>query len=240
MTPEEARQFYEEDEDPARVLALFDVSRETGGKHMSETGGTEATGFPADQVQDQAPATAPEAPRQFTAAELAAARAQLIAQGELDPVVQRDQTVAPDDLGVQALVDGAAPAEVDTQAMLRSLQAMQARIDALEREKQLATAPDVVKYTTALADHLQALADANPAIHADPDHTWMPALEHAAAAVNAAQDAAAGGDPAAVSEHLDALQRFIDRHARRHTALDYGYQRDLIDEARDAAGKLAA
>jgi hypothetical protein len=208
---------------------------------MSEPGGTESTGFPADQPQDQAPEQAAAPRAEFTPEELAAARAQLIAQGELDPQAQRDQTLAPDDLGVQAVVDGARADEVDTADLLRQIKALQARTDALEREKALATAPDVVKYATALADHLQVLADQHPAVHADPDHTWMPALEAAAAAVNAASAAASGsGDPAKVTEHLDEVRRFLDRHARKHPAIDYGYHRDLLDEAGDAAAKLAA
>jgi hypothetical protein len=211
---------------------------------MSEPGGTESTGFPADNSdqagQDQAPA-APAPRTEFTPEELAAAREQLLAQGELAPRAQADQAVSPTDLGVQAVMDGAQADEVDTASLLRQIKALQARTDALEREKALATAPDVVKYATALADHLQVLADGHPVIHADPDHTWMPVLEHAASLVNAASDAAAGtGDPAAVTQHLDAIRQFIDRHARRHPAIDYGYHRDLLDEAGDAAAKLAA
>lgn len=206
---------------------------------MSETGGTEATGFPADQPHDAA--AAPVAgPREFTAEELDQARQLLAAQGETFAPVTAAPAADQSELGMQALADGAQADEIDPAELLRSIQALQAQVSRLEAEKRTAQAPDVVKYADAIAGHLQALADANPVIHADPDHTLMPMLEHAAAAVNAAHDAADSGDPAPVHDQLDQLDRLVARHQRRFPGLHFGYVRDLLDEARDSAHKLAA
>jgi len=197
---------------------------------MSEPAGTETTAAP--------PAAGP---RQFTAEELDAARAQLLAQGgDLTPAQGASPPVDGSELGMQALAAGAEPDEVDTRALLASIQAMQAQIDGLQAEKKLATAPEVVKYATALADHLQARADMHPVIHADPDHTWMPVLERAADLVNAAQESAKTGDPAGLEKITADIRRFVTRHARRFPSIDYGYIQDLADETDDAAAKLAA
>lgn len=202
---------------------------------MSEPAGTESTGFFDPAPQTPAPA---EAPHEFTPDQLEAARQQLIAQGA--DLGQRDTPVDSAGLGMQALAAGAEPAEVDADALLRMLQAQQSQINALLAEKKLANAPEVVKYATALADHLQARADQNPAIHADPDHTWMPALEQAATLVNAANDAASSGEPGPVMDVVAGLEKWMATHARRFPALDYGYLIDLAGEVAGAAAKLAA
>jgi hypothetical protein len=200
---------------------------------MSEPGGTEETSFPGDP----GPVPEADAPRQFTPSERAAAREQLLAQGELAPAAPVPDSAS---LGIQALAAGAQADEVDPGELLRMLQAQQARIDALESEKRLATAPDIVKYATALADHLQVKADANPVIHSDPDHTWMPALELAAGLVNAASTAAQSGQPGDLAAQVAKVRTWVARHQRKFPHLDYGYIQDLADETDDAAAKLAA
>lgn len=157
---------------------------------------------------------------------------------------QPDPQFAPaadaESLGVQAVAAGAQADEVDPAALLAMLKAQQAKIDQLIAERNLATAPDVVKYATALADHLQVKADANPAIHADPDHTWMPALELAAGLVNSAQAAAASGQAGDIPAQVGRVRQWVARHQRRFPHMDYGYISDLADETEAAAAKLAA
>ena len=199
--------------------------------------------FGTDEAPAAAAAASPpaaDAPHQFTPEELAAARAQLEAQGELDPAQRRDD-IAEDqaDLGMR-IADKATADAVDPAELLRSIKSLQAQVDRLNSEKAAANVPDLVKYTTAIADHLQARADQHPAIHADPDHTYMPALETAAALVNDAQAAAESGDVAKVLDGIGALRRFLDRHGRHHPQQDNSYLHDLAGEAEEAAHKAAA
>lgn len=201
---------------------------------MTEPAGTEETGFTAEHDPGPVP---PEAPRQFTPEELAAARQQLLAAGELAPAAPAADS---SELGMQALAAGAQAGEVDPHELLAMLKAQQARIDQLMAEKKLADAPEIVKYSTALADHLQVKADANPVLHADPDHTWNPALELAAQLVNASQEAAKTGQPGSLPELIGKVRTWVGRHQRKFPAIDYGYIQDLADEAEAAAGKLAA
>lgn len=177
-----------------------------------------------------------DAPREFTPGELAAAREQLRAQGELGTGSPGD----PAAIGMQALAAGAQADEVDAASMLESIRAMQARIDALEREKRLATAPDVVKYSAALHDHLAAKAAAHPVINADADYSFGPVLEKAAALAESAGKAAETGHPGSLKADAEEIGAWIAKHARRFPHLDYSYIGDLAAEAAGAVARLAA
>lgn len=205
---------------------------------MSEpTFGTEDTGFgPAEQAP--APVSAPAGGFQFTPEQLAAARQQLLDQGELDPAAKGGPDVAEDSatLGMKALADGAQSSEVDTGELLRQIQAMQSRMDTLEREKRMSTAPEVVKYATALHDHLTAKAAAHPAIAADPDHNWGQVLEQTASIKEAAATAAESGKPGTLKDDLGKVAAWVSRHAKRFPQIDYSY---VLELAEDAAGALA-
>lgn len=147
------------------------------------------------------------------------------------------------DIASELLAAGAEPAEVDTAKLLAMIQAQQRQLDKLLAEKRAERAPAVVSYADAIGDHLAAKAAANPAIHADPDYSWQPALETAArlsAAARSAADAEGGGDVSAVKAQTAAVRKFAARHARRHPQIDHGYVLELCDEADDAADELAA
>lgn len=199
---------------------------------MSEQAGTESAGF--------SEAAAPPGPHQFTADELAAAREQLLAQGELDPVTARD-TVAEDqaDLGARVLQSGAEADEVDAADLLAAIRGLQSQVDALNREKRLSQAPDVVKYATALNDHLTAKALSNPTINADPDHGYGPVLEQTATLKDAAADAAGSGHPGQVEDLAGKIGKWVSAHARRFPQVDYSYVLDLAEDVATAASKLA-
>lgn len=171
----------------------------------------------------------------------AAAASQIAAQSELAaPVSGGQPATSPADLGALAAAEGASPDATDPRALLDSIKALQAQVDQLNRERQAANVPDTVKYATAIADHLQARADQHPVLHANPDQTWMPALETAADVVNAANDAAESGDVSKVLEGLDKLRAFFDRHGRKNPTQDYSYLHELADETQAAAQQHAA
>jgi hypothetical protein len=189
---------------------------------------------------DVSTAAAPPGPRQFTPEELAAARQQLLDQGELDPAPPRD-AVAEDqaDLGVKVLQSGAEADEIDPGELLAAIRALQSKVDGLEREKRLSQAPDVVKYATALHDHLTAKALANPVINADPDHGFGPVLEQTATLKDAAADAADSGHPGQVEDLAGKVGAWVSRHARHFPQIDYSYVLDLAEDVATAAAKLA-
>lgn len=183
--------------------------------------------------------------RQFTAEELAAARDQLIAQGDLAPAGAVGAAALPDSaaLGFQALADGAEAANPDVGEMLATIRMMHERISQLEAAKGLDTAPAVVRYAVALFDHLSAKAAAHPVINADLDHGYAPALKLAGAARDAAAKAAETPTAAAVADtgsKVAELERWIVAHARRFPQVDYSYLIDLAAEAAGAVAKLAA
>lgn len=188
---------------------------------MSEPGGTETGGFAE--------------PQQYTPEQAdAIAQAQLASQAEgVAPAQGTGPAVSPADLGAQALAEGARPDEVDTAELLSAIRALQSQVDRLTAEKRNANVPDVVKYSTAFADHLQAKADANPVIHSDPDHTYMPALEHAASMVNAS------GEGEDIGGHVAFLRRWLDRHARKFPSHDVDYLRELLDDVEESAARAA-
>jgi hypothetical protein len=204
---------------------------------------TETTGFPDDTGQAPAPA-----PRQFTAEELDAARAQLAAQGEdLAPA----STASSEDLGLSAVAAGAEAQSVDAGELLAAIRGLQAKVDALEADKRAANAPDVVKYAQALSDHLAAKSAAHPVIQADADHTWgqLPnAQGHGGSGVLGAvgkltadaEAAAESGKPGGLAAEVGKVENWVKAHARRFPHIDYSYVLDLAAEAAGAAAKLAA
>src|SRR6185437_3324321 len=131
-------------------------------------------------------------------------------------------------VGMRLAASGAAATDVDTAALLQMIQGLQRQVEQLNAERAVASAPDVVKYATAYADHLQAKADAHPAINADPDHTFITGLRGAAQLVNAAESVVATG---AGHDHLVTLAKdagaWIKAHARRFPAIDYDYLAQL-------------
>lgn len=201
---------------------------------MSEQAGTENTGFTPDQP------AAPAGPRQFSADELAEARRQLIEQGELNPVERRDDIAADqEDLGTQVLASGAEAADVDVSQLLATIQTMQRRMDKLEAEKKLSNAPDVVKYATALFDHLTAKSAAHPVLAADPSN-FGPGLDQAAALKDSAVAAGESGQAGSLEADAGKLGQWVARQARRLPQLDLGYIAELAEEVGGAAAELAA
>lgn len=202
-----------------------------------------------DFGQGQAPA-AEAAPREFTPEELAQARAQLLAQGE-DLSSAQGPPVDPASLGTHAVAAGAEAAQVDPQELLAAIRGLQAQVDALNAEKRQANAPDVVKYTQALHDHLAGKAAANPVLQSNPDHSWGQApdaqganargiLADTAAIVADAQAAADSGKVGHLAEDVGKVESWVKAHARRFPHLDYSYILDLTAEAAGAVAKLAA
>lgn len=206
---------------------------------------------PAEPLAPAVPTDAPAtAPREFTPDELAEARRQLVAQGaDLGPGPEVAESGAA--LGMQAMAAGAQASEVDADAMLAAIRSLQAQVAALEREKKLAQAPEVVKYAQALFDHLAVKAAQHPTVQADPDHTYGKApnaeghggqglLGAAGAIVTAAEAAADTGQPGTLAADVGKVETWVKRHARRFPHIDYSYILDLAEETAGAVLKLAA
>jgi len=201
-------------------------------------------------TEPPAPASPPAgAPREFTAEELDAARAQLLAQGATG--IGTGPAATGEALGLSAMAAGAEATEVDAGAMLAAIRALQAKVDALEREKRAAQAPDVVKYAQALFDHLAVKAVKHPHTQADPDHTWGQApgddgtggrgvLGAAGKIVTAAGKAADTGHPGTLAADLGKVETWVKRHARRFPHIDYSYVLELAEDAAQAVTLLAA
>lgn len=191
----------------------------------------------SEQPAETTGAAAPAGPRQFTPEELEEARQQLMAQGELSQAEPAQDQAA---LGMQALADGAQATEVDPGDMLAMIKSLQAKVAGLEAEKRLASAPDVVRLTTAVRDHLAAKAAAHPQIQLDPDHTWKPVLDQAGQLVHDAEAAADAGHPGSLGDDIGKVASWVTRHAKRFPHIDYGYILELAEDAAEAAAKLAA
>lgn len=203
-----------------------------------------------DFGQGQGQAAPADAPREFTAEELAQARAQLLAQGE-DLAEAQGPPVDPASLGTHAVAAGAEAASVDPNELLSSIRALQAQVAALEAEKRQANAPDVVKFTQALHDHLAGKAAAHPHTQADPDHSWGQApdaqgangrgvLADTAALVADAAQAAESGKVGNLGERVGKVEAWVKAHAKRFPHIDYSYVLDLAAEAAGAVARLAA
>jgi hypothetical protein len=142
------------------------------------------------------------------------------------------------DLGAAAVQAGAQPGEVDAGQLLRTIQAMQARLDALEAEKRAEQAPAVAVYGQAVADHVNAKIAAHPHLATHPDNPITAGGPLAGRVLEAAQNAEA--DPAAVEGHVAELRAWVEAHARQFPHIDWGYVLELAGETAAAAGKLAA
>lgn len=205
---------------------------------------------PQEFGTESAPGAADAPAREFTPEELAQARAQLLAQGE-DLSNAQGPPVDPESLGAHAVGAGAEAAAVDPNELLAAIRGLQSKVDALEAEKRQANAPDVVKYTQALHDHLAGKAAAHPVIQANPDHSWGQApdaqganargvLASTHALVADAQGAADSGKVGHLAEDVGKVEDWVKRHARRFPQIDYSYILDLAAEAAGAVAKLAA
>src|ERR1700728_408764 len=145
------------------------------------------------------------------------------------------------ELGAQVAAGGASATEVDPAALLAAIKQLQSQVTAMEAEKRQANAPEVVGYAQALGDHLQAKADANPVIHADPDYTYPTALEKARVlGEEAGKVAESGGDTGHVVRLADEIVEWVADHADHFPGLDYSYIRQLGKDVKSAAAKLAA
>lgn len=173
--------------------------------------------------------TYPVDPQQAAAGQIGAVAA------DLGPGPQAD----PADIGAAAMAAGAAPAQVDSAALLASIQALQSRLDTLEAEKRAEAAPDVVKFGQALAEHVQAKVDAHPHLAAHPDNALRVGGDLAAKVLEAAK-AEADGNPGQLEGPLAELEGWVKAHARQFPHIDWHYVLELAGEAAAAAAKLAA
>jgi hypothetical protein len=197
----------------------------------------------------EAPAETQAAPvREFTPDELAAAAQQLAAQ---NVGVTGPEVGSPVDLGAQAVAAGAEATEVDAGGLLAQIRALTDRVNQMESDKRKAEAPAVVRYATALRDHLALKADAHPATQADPDHSWgkLPAQDgHGGAGVlgavsqlvTHAEAAAESGHAGNLGKEVGAVESWVNRHAKRFPHIDYSYILDLAGEAAQAVALIAA
>lgn len=147
---------------------------------------------------------------------------------------------SPETLGAQMSQAGAIPAEIDANALLRQIQAMQSRLDVLEQEKRASVAPEVVKYAQAVSDHIAAKAAAEPQLVGHPDMPLTQGTSLAGALVDAATAAAESGDASKVTRPLAEITTWVKAHAAKFPHVDWGYVLQLAEEAAGAAAKLAA
>lgn len=201
---------------------------------------------PAPVPPPQAPASPGPAPAEQGAQAWQAAAGLGVGPATPAPTVPSsappgDTAEAGAELGMRLAASGAAATDVNTAELLQMIRGLQAQVEQLTATQNAATAPEVVKYATAFADHLQAKADAHPVINADPDHTYIPALQKAAQLVNAAENVAASGSG---HDNLVTLAKdaagWVRLHARKFPAIDYEYIAQLAEEVGSAAAKLLA
>lgn len=113
---------------------------------------------------------------------------------------------SPDELATQAAEQGASPTEVDAGALLKHIQAMQARLEALEQEKRAGNAPPLVATLEAARDLVTAHAAHTPGT----DHAE--ALSLADDLVDAGKNATQSGDLGYVREIGARLHKWLTRH----------------------------
>lgn len=172
-------------------------------------GGTEGEGFPAPPIPE---GFTPVPPGQPAAPELAE---------------------TPEQLGRQALADGAEPAGVtaaDLERMFAQIADLQRRVAQQEAAAAQAAKGDAGKFATALQAHMVTKSQS---VHtAAQGESFGPALELAAELVKATS----GGDdadPAAVPGLLAKVDRWLRSHARNYPS-DLAYLEDLAAELADA------
>src|SRR5215469_1471032 len=178
--------------------------------------------------QPQQPQVTPEQAQQAAAEQVGQVAA------DLGPGPQ----ASPADLGAAALQAGAQPDEIDTGALLRTIQQMQARLTQLEQEKRAQQAPAVVTYGQALVDHVKAKVDAHPHLAANADIPITTGNDLAGRVLEAAEEAEQ--NPGAVKERVAELEQWVSAHARKFPHVDWGYVVELAGETAAAAAKLAA
>src|ERR1700761_1577913 len=146
---------------------------------------------------------------------------------------------APDALAQQVYDGGAQPAsvsDVDVQALLRQVQALQARLDEQDKAAADSQKPEVSRIADLIAAHVKHRAEALGT---------GSALEGAVSVAEDLAEAAGafvtGGGPVAAVETLASkLLRELDRHAGKTASADTSYVRDLaaydlpdaVDEAK--------
>jgi len=133
------------------------------------------------------------------------------------------------DIGAAMAAGGAQPAAPDPAAMLAQIQALQAQMAALQAEKQAGTVPDVTKYAQAAADHVAAIATANPHL----------AGELADGVTLSADVAAAAADGAHPGGTVEELKAWVDDVAAKFPHINFGYVLQLAGEIAAAAAKIA-
>lgn len=146
---------------------------------------------------------------------------------------------SPADLVAVMAAEGAHAAEVDSNALLASIRALQARVDAMEAEKKKDLAPAVMQYAQAIADHAAAKVAANPVLALHPDNP-ITGVTGLAQAVVAGAQAVIDGNTGALQGPLSELEAWVGRHAKGFPHIDWSYVLQLAEEAAGAAVKLAA
>ena len=176
-------------------------------------------------------------PQPVTPQEAQQATAEQVTQvaADLGPGPQAD----PADLAAAVVQAGAQPGEVDAGALLRSIQAMQARLDVLEAEKRAEVAPEVVKYGEALAAQIVAKVDAHPHLANHPDNPLSAGRDLAVKVLDAAKSES-DGNTGALDGPLAELEGWVKAHARQFPHIDWHYVLELAGEAAAAAARLAA
>lgn len=145
----------------------------------------------------------------------------------------------PEQLGTALAASGAAPDEVDPQALLAAIRNLQAQVDAMQAEKRMEQAPALVTYAQALADHVAAKIAAHPHTAADVDMPGQAGIDLTGAALEVARAAAESGDTSAVASKVDDVVAWVRMHAKKFNHIDWSYVLQLAEEVTTAAAKLA-
>lgn len=169
-----------------------------------------------------------------TPEQLAAAADQLRAQADVNPgVAPPSEADVAADLAAKQSAGPAGVTDVDVQALLAGIRALQARVDALEDEKAAGNAAPVVGTAETIRDLLRVHAAHNP----KTDHA--PVLALADDAVDAAGNAVESGDGGELSKIGARLVRAIRKihpgpgdHHYLNQAL--GFAEDHLPDAIDA------
>jgi cell pole-organizing protein PopZ len=132
--------------------------------------------------------------------------------------------VAPLPSAADMVAAGAVPAEVDVNAMLAQIQALQASVARMESEKPAPT-DDIAKAITDLADHVKARAAQNPAI----DYSE----------ILAAIDKLPKVGVEVTSAHTALLKELVHDVADKFRNHELGYVKDLATAAHIAVLKAA-
>jgi hypothetical protein len=182
----------------------------------------------------QAPA-APDA----SAEEAQAAAAAALQNVGADLGAGTTPAATPEQLGVSLAASGAAPDEVDPQALLAAIRSLQSQVDQMQAEKRMEQAPALVTYAQALADHVAAKIAAHPHTAADVDLPGQAGIDLSGAVLEAARAAAESGDISAVAGKVNDVVGWVRMHAAKFNHIDWSYVLQLAEEVTSAAAKLA-